>query len=321
MCSMNYKKPANIAIVCPCYNEEEILEKSAAKLDSLMSSLASEGKISSQSLVVFVNDGSVDNTWDLIKKINAKNSRFKGVDLAFNSGHQFAIMAGMMSVKDKVDAVITIDVDLQDDISCIGKMIDLYCQGNDVVYGVKVDRKGDSFIKRTTAKSFYSMQRLMGINIVDNHADFRLLSNKVIGVLSKYKESNLYLRGIIPSLGFKSATVDDKISEREAGKSKYSTKKMFKLATDGITGFSSRPLKIIFWIGVVFLIVALINAIDVVISLCNGTAAPGWSQLMLSVWFIGGVVLISLGLVGIYIGRTYSEVKQRPTYIVSEIID
>ena len=155
-------------------------------------------------------------------------------------------MAGMMSVKDKVDAVITIDVDLQDDISCIGKMIDLYCQGNDVVYGVKVDRKGDSFIKRTTAKSFYSMQRLMGINIVDNHADFRLLSNKVIGVLSKYKESNLYLRGIIPSLGFKSATVDDTISEREAGKSKYSTKKMFKLATDGITGFSSRPLKIIF---------------------------------------------------------------------------
>lgn len=230
-------------------------------------------------------------------------------------------MAGMMSVKDQVDAAITIDVDLQDDLNCIEKMIDLYCQGNDVVYGVKTKRKADSFRKRVTARAYYRVQKLMGINIVDNHADFRLVSNSVLKTLSKFHESNLYLRGIIPSLGFKSAKVDDKISERSAGKSKYTSKKMMKLATDGITSFSSTPLKVVFWIGVLFLIFALINGIDVVVALVNGTAQPGWSQLMLSVWFVGGVIMVSLGMVGIYIGRMYSEVKHRPQYIISEVLD
>lgn len=203
--------------------------------------------------------------------------------MAFNAGHQFALMAGMMSVKDKVDAVVTIDVDLQDDLNCIPKMIENFNNGYDVVYGVKKSRKGDGFIKRFTANTFYKMQKLFGIDIVKNHADFRLLSNKVLKALALFKENNLYLRGIIPSLGFKSCTVDDTISQRRAGKSKYSTKKMFKLATDGVVNFSSLPLKIVFWIGVIFLIVALINAIDVIVALINGTATPGWSQLMLSI--------------------------------------
>ena len=230
-------------------------------------------------------------------------------------------MAGMMAITDQVDAAITIDVDLQDDINCIEKMIDLYAQGNDVVYGVKTKRKADSFKKRVTARSYYRMQKLMGINIVDNHADFRLVSNNVLKTLSKFKESNLYLRGIIPSLGFKSAQVDDNISSRRAGESKYTGKKMMKLATDGITSFSTAPLKVVFWIGILFLIVALINGIDVVVALCNGTAQPGWSQLMLSIWFIGGVIMVSLGMVGIYIGRMYGEVKHRPQYVISEVLD
>lgn len=272
-----------LAIICPCYNEEEILENSAKKLDSLIDSYVAKDVLDPSSFVVFVNDGSDDSTWGIIKKIHEKNSRFKAINLAFNSGHQYAIMAGMMSVKDQIDAVVTIDVDLQDDISCIEKMIEDFNAGYDVVYGVKTDRKADGFVKRFTATAYYKMQKIMGINIVNNHADFRLLSNKVLKVLSKYKESNLYLRGIIPSLGFKSAVVEDKISDRAAGESKYSSKKMMKLATDGITSFSTRPLKIVFWIGVLFLIVALINAIDVVVALVNGTAQPGWSQIMLSI--------------------------------------
>lgn len=310
-----------LAIICPCYNEEEVLEDSANKLSALLGGLVNSKKIDPSSIVVFVNDGSTDSTWEKIQYIHSQNPKFKGINLAFNSGHQFAMMAGMMSVVDKVDAAVTIDIDLQDDIFCIEKMLDFYVDGYDVVYGVKSNRKADKFFKRFTAKSFYKFQRLMGINIIDNHADFRLVSNKVLKTLSKFKETNLYLRGIIPSLGFKSATVDDVISERSAGKSKYTGKKMMKLATDGITSFSSRPLKIVLWIGIIFLIVALINAIDVIVALCNGSAQPGWSQLMLSIWFAGGVIMVSLGLVGIYIGRTYSEVKRRPQYIISEVLD
>lgn len=235
-----------LAIVCPCYNEEAVLESSAKKLYGLLTGLISEGLADSSSTIVFVNDGSHDSSWDIMKNIHASMPRFKAINLAFNSGHQFAIMAGMMAVKDQVDAAITIDVDLQDDINCIPKMLELFAAGNDVVYGVKTSRKGDSFMKNVSARGFYKMQKLMGIDIVDNHADFRLVSNKVLQTLSKFHERNLYLRGIIPSLGFKSATVDDKISERTAGKSKYSSKKMMKLATDGITSFSSTPLKIVF---------------------------------------------------------------------------
>ncbi|MDO5329289.1 MAG: glycosyltransferase family 2 protein [Coriobacteriia bacterium] len=306
-----------LGIICPCYNEEEVIYESASKLESLIKSM----DVSHDSFVVFVNDGSADHTWDIITELHNKNPLFRGVNLVFNSGHQNAIMAGMMYAKDKVDCAISIDVDLQDDINCIPRMIEKFKAGNDVVYGVKVDRSSDSVAKRSTANGYYRLQRLMGIDVVDNHADFRLVSNKVLNSLAAFKESHLYLRGIIPSLGFKSDIVEDRISERRAGRSKYSRKKMFKLATDGITSFSSVPLKIVFWIGVVSLIVALINAIDVIVALCNGTAAPGWSQLMLSVWFVGGMILIAIGLLGTYIGRIYGEVKNRPRYIISDKLD
>ncbi len=208
-------------------------------------------------------------------KLNKEHNNFKAINLAFNSGHQLAIMAGMMSIKDMVDAAVTIDVDLQDDISCIPKMIELFDQNYDVVYGVKVNRDGDSFMKKLTASTFYKSQKLMGINVVENHADFRLLSKKVLQTLSLYHESNLYLRGLIPSLGFKSAYVDDTISKRELGKSKYSTKKMLHLAADGVVNFSNAPLKIVIGLGIVFLIIALINAIDVIIAIVKNTAVPG----------------------------------------------
>lgn len=306
-----------LAIICPCYNEEEVLKDSASNLVELFKQL----NVSKDSFVLFVNDGSGDKTWEIIAELYNKNPLFKGIDLAYNSGHQNAIMAGMMYCKNKVDCAITMDVDLQDSLACIPQMLEKFSQGYDVVYGVKVDRHGDGVAKRTTASGYYKLQRIMGINIVDNHADFRLVSNKVLNVLSRYKESHLYLRGIIPSLGFKSTTVEDTISERTAGHSKYSRRKMLKLAADGITSFTTTPLKIVFWIGVISLIIAFINAIDVVIALCNGTAVAGWSQLMLSVWFLGAMILIAIGLLGIYIGRIYGEVKNRPQYVISKELD
>lgn len=311
----------NLTIVCPSYNEAEVLPDSIEKLKNLLDDLIGKKLIARSSSAIIVNDGSTDESWNIIKKSHDNDARIKAVNLAFNSGHQNAIMAGMMAAKDNCDAVITMDVDLQDDLACVEKMLEEYKQGYDVVYGVKADRSSDAVIKRLTAKGFYKFQKAMGVNAIENHSDFRLLSNKVLQTLSGYHENNLYLRGIIPSLGFKSAQVQDNISDRKAGKSKYTTKKMLNLATDGITSFSSRPLKIVFWVGIIFLIVALINAIDVVVALCNGTAAPGWSQLMLSLWFIGGVLMISLGVVGTYIGRIYSEVKNRPQYIISETLD
>ena len=275
--------PTKLAIICPVYNEEEVLDSSVAKLRSLLSELQEKGKVADGSYIVFVNDGSTDSSWQKIKDLHDKFNNVKAIGFSCNCGHQQALMAGMISCKNKVDAAITIDVDLQDDISAIEDMLDKFKLGNDVVYGVKTNRDADGVFKRLTAQCFYKLQRAMGIKIVYNHADFRLVSNNVICALSHCNEKNLYLRGIIPSFGFKSDTVEDKISEREAGKSKYTPAKMFKLASDGILSFSSRPLKIITWLGVIFLVVALINAIDVIISLCTNNATPGWSQLMLSV--------------------------------------
>lgn len=310
-----------LGIICPCYNEEEVIEDSSKKLKAVIQNLIDKDKIDKSSFVVFVNDGSRDNSWNLISKLHKEDAVFRGVNLSFNSGHQFALMAGMNYTKNKVDAAISIDVDLQDDLNVIEKMVDKFMDGNDVVYGVKNNRDVDSFGKKMSAKWFYGFQKRLGLNIIVNHADFRLVSNKVLNILSSYNESNIYLRGIIPSLGLKSDTIKYDIKDRDAGTSKYTGKKMMKLATDGIIGFSPAPLKAIIWIGIIFLIVALINAIDIIVSLINGTAEPGWSQLMLSLWFVGGVVLISLGLVGVYIGRTYSEVKHRPQYIILDVLE
>ncbi|MBO5297518.1 MAG: glycosyltransferase family 2 protein [Candidatus Homeothermus sp.] len=307
-----------LALVSPCYNEEEVLTNSAARLTLLFDRLIKTGKISPDSFVLFVNDGSKDHTWEIIKKLNQNDSRFHGIDLAHNSGHQTAIMAGMMTVRDDCDAVITIDADLQDDIDVIENMVDSYENGYDVVYGVKVSRDGDSRMKRLTAMAFYKLQRKMGVEAIYNHADFRLLSKRVLDELARFDERNLYLRGIIPLIGYPSTTVNDTISERQGGKSKYTFKKMFSLALDGITSFSVQPIYGILSVGVIFMIISVAIGIYVLYSIVTDSAVSGWSSLIISIWFVGGVILLSVGVVGLYIGKIFSEVKRRPRYSVKE---
>ena len=268
--------------------------------------------------MLFVNDGSKDHTWEIIKKLNQNDSRFHGIDLAHNSGHQTAILAGMMTVRDDCDAVITIDADLQDDIDVIENMVDSYENGYDVVYGVKVSRDGDSRMKRLTAMAFYKLQRKMGVEAIYNHADFRLLSKRVLDELARFDERNLYLRGIIPLIGYPSTTVNDTISERQGGKSKYTFKKMFSLALDGITSFSVQPIYGILSVGVIFMIISVAIGIYVLYSIVTDSAVSGWSSLIISIWFVGGVILLSVGVVGLYIGKIFSEVKRRPRYSVKE---
>ncbi len=307
-----------LGIVSPCYNEHDVLEESAARLTALFNDLIGKHKISADSFVMYVNDGSKDDTWDIIARLHATNPFINGLNLAHNVGHQNAIMAGMMNAKDLCDGVVTVDCDLQDDITAIEKMIDLYNEGNDIVYGVKVSRQADSFMKKTTALAFYKLQASMGVNAVYNHADFRFMSRRALEALSQFPERNLYLRGMIPTLGFKTATVDDAISERIAGQSKYTLAKMLRLASDGITSFSSQPMTIVLGIGVLMLVVAFGMAVYVVVSLLTGHYVSGWSSLMLSMWFIGAVITMGIGICGAYIGKIYTEVKRRPLYIVAE---
>lgn len=310
-----------LAIVSPCYNEEDILEISASELLRFMESLRNKGKISRDSFIVFVNDGSKDSTWSIISRLHSENPIVKGINLARNVGHQNALMAGMMTVTDICDAVITIDCDLQDDINAIEQMVDKFQEGFDVVYGVKVSREGDSFMKRLSAQAFYRLQKgYANIEAIYNHADFRLLSKRVLRALSQYHESNLYLRGIIPMIGFSSTTVDDVISKRKAGKSKYSMSKMLNLALDGITSFTAKPMMSIIHIGLLFTLVSLFLVAYVLIKYFSGDVVQGWSSLMISIWFVGGVLLISLGVIGIYVGRVFTEVKHRPLYTISDTL-
>lgn len=309
-----------LAIVSPCYNEEEVLEQSTTRLTALFDDLIAKGKITADSFVLFVNDGSKDSTWNIIKQLHQTNPYVKGMNLARNVGHQNAIMAGMMTAKDWSDAVITIDADLQDDLNAIEEMIDAYADGYDVVYGVKVSRQADPMLKRLSAIAFYKLQRQMEVEAIYNHADFRFLSRRVLEQLSQYKERNLYLRGIIPMLGFPSTTVDDVISERTAGTSKYTLKKMFSLALDGITSFSVKPIYGIVYLGGIFVFISILIGFYVLYALISGTAEHGWASLMLSIWFVGGIVLMSIGAVGLYIGKIYKEVKRRPLYNVEEIL-
>lgn len=309
-----------LAIVSPCYNEEEVLAASTARLTALLDTLTAEGKISADSFILYVNDGSSDRTWDIIARLHDENKYVKGLNLTRNTGHQNALMAGMMTAKDMADAVISIDADLQDDINAIPKMIDLHARGYDIVYGVKVKRSADPLLKRLSATAFYRLQNSMGVESIYNHADFRLMSRRALHMLAAYKERNLYLRGLIPLLGLPYTTVDDVINEREAGKSKYTLGKMLTLALDGITSFSVKPIYGIIYLGVFFIIISIAIGIDVVHAICTGTAVPGWSSLILSVWFVGGAVLISVGVVGAYIGKIYKEVKGRPLYNVKEML-
>ena len=309
-----------LAIVSPCYNEEEVLDTSVKRLNELFADLKGKEKISQDSFVLFVNDGSKDKTWEIISRLHEQDDHIKGLDLSHNVGHQNAIMAGMMQAKDLSDAVITIDADLQDDLQCIEQMVDAYNEGYDIVYGVKVSRKGDPAIKRMTAVAFYKLQEKMGVESVFNHADFRFLSRRVLEALSTYSERNLYLRGLIPLIGYNATTVDDTISERSAGKSKYTLSKMLNLALDGITSFSVKPIYFIMYAGVVFLFISLLIGCYVLYSLITGSAVHGWASLMLSIWLVGGIMMLSIGAVGIYIGKIYTEVKHRPLSHIKEFL-
>lgn len=309
-----------LAIVSPCYNEEDVLQHSVERLTELLDRMVNENAISNDSMMVFVNDGSKDRTWQIISDLHQTNHYVKGINLTRNVGHQNAILAGMMTAKEWADAVVTIDADLQDDIACIPQMVKHFEEGYDIVYGVKVQRDADPLMKKLTAQAFYKLQKQMGVESVFNHADFRLMSRRALDMLSNYHESNLYLRGLIPQIGLPHTTVDDVISERYAGSSKYTLGKMLGLALNGITAFSVKPLYLIFKIGILFLIIAFIIGIYVAYSLIMGSAVHGWASLMLSVWIVGGFILTSMGIIGTYIGKIFTEVKHRPLYHIKDIL-
>ncbi len=307
-------------IVLPCYNEEAVLPSSIERLTQLYGSLISNRTISDLSRLLFVNDGSADNTWSIIEEASASNPYVCGVKLAKNVGHQNAILAGMESAKEYADVVITMDADLQDDIDKIPEMLAKFADGADIVYGIKNERKADSFFKKTTAELFYKLMKAMGVHTVYNHADFRLMSRRAVEALSRYRERNLFLRGIIPQLGYKTDSVLEDLKEREAGVSKYTLSKMMNLAVDGITSFTITPVRLIFSLGLVFVLLALIMLIYVICVVIQGKTVAGWASLMLSMWFIGGCILIGLGIVGEYIGKIYMEVKDRPRYNIEKTL-
>ena len=298
------------------------MEQSADHLTALFEELIRQEKISDDSVIVFVNDGSRDRTWEVITRLHSRNPRIRGINLAHNVGHQNAIMAGMMTAKDWADAVITLDADLQDDYrTCIPQMVDDFQAGNDIVYGVKVSRKADPLLKRMSAQAFYRLQEKMGVNSIFNHADFRLMSRQALEMLAGYKERNLYLRGLIPLIGLRSATVDDHISEREAGRSKYTLRKMLNLALDGITSFSVKPIYYVIYLGFLFLLISLGIGVYVIHAFISHTEVAGWASLILSIWLVGAMLMISIGTVGLYIAKIYGEVKHRPLYNISQILD
>lgn len=309
-------------MVIPCYNEEAVLPETSKRMREKYRQLIGEGIISSKSRIVFVNDGSKDSTWEIIKKLHADAPEyFSGIDLAHNSGHQNAVLAGLMSVKDICDAAISMDADLQDDINAIDEMMLKFYEGNHVVYGVRSARKTDSFFKKFTAESFYKFMKLMGADVVYNHADFRLMSRRVLEELSNYKEVNLFLRGMVPLIGFKSCSVYYERSERFAGESKYPLRKMLSFAVNGITSFSTKPLKFITALGFMMSIMSVCAFIWAFVAKFCGFAELGWSSLLCSIWLIGGLQLFCLGIIGEYVGKIYAEVKHRPRFIVADFLN
>ncbi len=310
-----------LAIVVPCYNEEEMLTISSEALQGVLRDLIEKGKIAADSFVLFVDDGSRDATWKIIEQEHQKSVLIKGLKLTGNVGHQFALTAGLLSAKDMADIAVSIDADLQDDIFVIEEMIDKFHEGCEIVYGVRSDRSTDSFFKRTTAQIFYKLMAAMGVKTVYNHADFRLMSKRALEEFSEYHEVNLFLRGMMPLLGFQTGEVYYERKERMAGESKYPLKKMLALAFNGISSFSIRPISLIIWLGVIIIICSLLAAVYALISYFTGHVVAGWTSLILSIWFIGGVQLLSIGLIGQYIGKIYIEVKHRPRYHIEKFLD
>ena len=312
--------PPRLAIVVPCYNEEAVLAETNSRLSTLLKDLISKSKIMANSFIVYVNDGSKDQTWQLICQLQQHDANVRGVKLAHNAGHQNALMAGMESFVGEADAVVTIDADLQDDVKAISSMIDYYLKGSDIVYGVRKERKTDTVFKRTTALAFYKLMAIMGTDTVYNHADYRLMSRRAIEALCEYPERNLFLRGLVPLLGFTSENVYYDRAERFAGDSKYPLSKMLAFAIDGITSFSIKPITIIFIIGVICFFLGILLLGWGLYSYIKGIVVPGWTSLLVSVWLIGGAIIISLGVIGQYIGKIYIEVKHRPRYHIEKII-
>ena len=307
-------------LVIPCYNEEAVLHETARQLRQKFSALTEMGKISPDSRIVFVNDGSKDKTWDIIEELHASDPVFRGICLSRNKGHQNALMAGLMTVKDECDAAISLDADLQDDINAIDEMVDKYAEGYEVVYGVRSSRKKDTFFKRTTAQGFYKVMKGMGVETVYNHADYRLMSSRALEALSQFEEVNLFLRGIVPLVGFKSTTVSYERGERFAGESKYPLKKMIAFAFEGITSMSVKPIRMIASLGAFVFAVSLGILIYSVVRFFMGATVQGWTFLAVSIWGLGGIQLLAIGVIGEYIGKIYLETKHRPKYIVSRYL-
>ena len=309
-----------IYLVLPCYNEEAVLHEPSSRLKVKMNQLISENKISKDSRVTFVDDGSKDNTWSIIEELKESDELFAGVKLSRNRGHQNALLAGLMTVKDYCDAAISLDADLQDDINVIDKFIDRFIDGCDVVYGVRSDRKTDTVFKRTTAQGFYKVMKLLGVDIVYNHADYRLMSKRALDALEEFEEVNLFLRGIVPLIGYKSDVVLYERNERFAGESKYPLKKMLSFAFEGITSFSVKPIKLILDIGLIMFTTSLLFLIYFIALWCLGKTVEGWATIVVSIWMLGGVQLLCLGVIGEYIGKIYIETKKRPKFIIDKFI-
>ena len=315
------KAEKTLYVVVPCYKEEEVLPETAKRLKAKLTALIAQGKISPRSRILFVNDGSKDRTWPIIEELHARDRIFSGVNLSRNRGHQNAMLAGLMTAVQHADLMVSMDADLQDDIDAMDKMIDAYHEGYDVVYGVRASRKTDSFFKRFTAESFYKLMKAMGVDIVFNHADYRLMSRRAVEGLADFREVNLFLRGIVPQIGYAWTTVEYDRAKRFAGESKYPLKKMLSFAFDGITSFSVKPMRLILVLGAVIFVLSLLMLLWALVEWVSGKTVSGWASLICSIWMIGGIQLLALGVIGEYIGKVYSETKARPRYIIERVLN
>lgn len=309
-------------IVVPCYKEQEVLPETSRRLREKLISLREQGKISDRSRIMFVNDGSSDNTWPIIRELHEQEPEFfSGVNLSRNRGHQNALLAGLLTAVNAADMIISMDADLQDDVNAVDEMVDRYHEGYEVVYGVRSKRDTDTFFKRFTAEGFYKVMKALGVDIVFNHADYRLMSRRAVEGLAQFSEVNLFLRGIVPQIGYRWTTVTYERAERFAGESKYPLKKMLAFAADGITSFSVKPIRLVLTTGVIVFLVSLVMLLYALISKLAGHTSAGWTSLMGSIWLIGGIQLLSLGVVGEYIGKIYNETKRRPRFIIESVLD
>lgn len=309
-----------LAIVVPCYNEEEVLPQTNQQLRGLLDTMMRDGLVGQGSYLLYVDDGSRDRTWMIIEGYSNSDAHVRGLKLAGNVGHQNALMAGLETARQDADIIVSIDADLQDDIKAIPEMVKKYDDGCDIVYGVRRKRTTDTLFKRTTAQMFYRFMSGMGVKSVYNHADFRLMSQRAVDALCQYEERNLFLRGLVPLLGYRTDQVLYDRLERQAGESKYPLSKMLSFAIDGVTSFSVKPLRLIFDLGLIFLLISLCILIYVIVALCQGRGVQGWASLMLSIWFVGGCVLICLSIIAAYIGRIYTEEKHRPRYNIEKYL-